>query len=140
MAFGTFDDGEEHGALAEINMVPLIDVMLVLLIIFLVTAPLMTHALRVNLPQANSAPATLTPELVTLVVDADGALYWNLEKISREQLQQRLQQTVASAPDTPLRLRADRAASWDQIAPVFALASQSGLAKLGVETEPDRAP
>jgi len=137
MAFGSFEQEDDHGAIAEINMVPLIDVMLVLLIIFLVTAPLLTHAMRVNLPKANSTPATAAPELVTLVVDAEGALYWNTEKLSRDALAERLQQTAARAPDTPLRLRADRGASWDHIAPVFALASQSGLTKLGVETEPD---
>src|SRR3954453_20960469 len=94
MAFGGFRQGAAPTPLAEINMIPLIDVMLVLLVIFIITAPLLTHAVKLDLPQASSRPNFTKPEHIGVAIDGAGALYWNGERIDRRALRERL--TTAS--------------------------------------------
>src|ERR1700694_5205502 len=84
MAFGGFDGHHEAAPMADINMTPLIDVMLVLLVIFIITAPLLTHAIRLDLPKGDSAPARQTPQTITLSIDDAGRLYWNGKPASLE--------------------------------------------------------
>ncbi len=137
MAFGGLDPGSHPQPMAEINTTPLVDVMLVLLVIFIITAPLLTHALRIDLPVAAAPAAAEKPETVTLSIDAAGALYWNDEPVPGiEALGERLQRAAARQPQPELHLRADRDTRYQRIAEVMASAQQAGIAKLGFVTDP----
>ena len=143
MAFASMDGGEDE-PLAEINMVPLIDVMLVLLIIFMVTAPLLTHAVKVDLPKAASAMSEARPEHIELSIDRDGQVFWNGQSVDATDLEARLSETAAKiAPETgnapELRLRADRQTPYEKVAQVMSAASRHGLTRLGFVTDPSEA-
>ncbi|MCQ8105439.1 biopolymer transporter ExbD [Methylomonas sp. SURF-2] len=139
MAFGGFDQHKTAGhTVAEINMIPLIDVMLVLLVIFMITAPMMTHAVKIDLPQANSQPQTPLPvEPVNLSIDNGGQLFWNQEAVSREQLRQKLAQ-LSSRPDSAeLHVRADKGVAYHIVAETLADATQAGVSRIGFVSEPE---
>ncbi len=135
------DDAEP---LAEINMVPLIDVMLVLLIIFMVTAPLLTHAVKVDLPKASSTASQPRPDAIELSIDRDGQAFWNGQAVDASALETRLGETANTARSTgtapELRLRADRQTPYEKVAQVMSAASRHGLTRLGFITEPSEAP
>jgi biopolymer transport protein ExbD len=122
--------------MAEINMTPLIDVMLVLLVIFIITAPLLTHAIRLDLPKVASAPARQTPQTVTLSIDDAGRLYWDGQALSLDAVRARLAQAGKAAQPPELHLRASRATRYDVIAQVMGAAQQAGLDRIGFVTEP----
>lgn len=136
MAFGGFGNGTNTQPLAEINMVPLIDVMLVLLIIFMVTAPLLTHAVRVELPRAASAPQSDKKESIQLAIDAGGGVYWNAEKIDASRLEQRLREAAARQMPPELHLRAERTTPYEKVAQVMSLAARHGISRISFVTEP----
>jgi biopolymer transport protein ExbD len=138
MAFGSFDSGVSR-PMVEINTTPLIDVMLVLLIIFLVTAPLLTQSIRVDLPQATAqANEDDTSEPVRLALDAAGVLYWNDEPFAEaERLEERLRLAVAADPLLEIRFSADRETRYQRVAEILAAAKRAGVAKLGFMTVPD---
>jgi biopolymer transport protein ExbD len=136
MAFGTLSEGEEDGALAEINMIPLIDVMLVLLVIFIVTAPLLTHAVKVDLPRASSTPNLTRPENVQLAIDAASQVHWNGEAVAWEALVQRLKAAAVQAPQPELHLRAERTTPYEKVAEVMSAAATAGVTRIGFVTEP----
>ena len=96
MAFGSMQGSGRQAPMAEINVVPLVDVMLVLLIIFIITAPLLTHSVKIDLPKAESAPNITQPEHIELAIRTDGSLFWNGESVALEQLASRFGATVAS--------------------------------------------
>lgn len=137
MAFGGFR--QEHGStpLAEINMIPLIDVMLVLLVIFIITAPLLTHAVKLDLPKASSQPNLTKPEHIGLAIDGSGQLYWNGERVDRKQLQQRLAAASKQQPQPEIHLRADRATRYQEIAEVMADSANAGMSRIGFVSEPE---
>ena len=135
MAFGNARNGEDDD-LAEINMVPLIDVMLVLVVIFIVTAPLLGHAVKVQLPQATSRPADAPPEAIRLSVSADGSLAWNGQPVAEGELDERFADAARADPSTELRLMADRAVPYGDVAKVMAAAARNGLGRIGFATEP----
>src|SRR3954466_7467946 len=108
MAFGGFRDSGNTTPMAEINMIPLIDVMLVLLVIFIVTAPLLTQAVKLELPKATSQPNDLRPQKVEFAIDASGALYWNGEAVSRSVVQQRFAEESKKPVQPEVHLRADQ--------------------------------
>lgn len=137
MAFGGFNQQGNSAPMAEINMVPLIDVMLVLLVIFMVTAPLMTHAVKVDLPTASSAPVQ-PAEKIDLSLDGHGQLFWNAQPLSKEQVLARLQETSLKAPDTELHLHADKGTRYELIAEVMSGAAEAGLSKIGFVTQPEK--
>jgi biopolymer transport protein ExbD len=139
MAFGGFDQHKTGGhTVAEINMIPLIDVMLVLLVIFMITAPMMTHAVKIDLPQANSQPQQPLPvEPVNLAIDNDGQLFWNQEAVSREQLRQKLAQLGSQPDSAELHVRADKNVAYHFVAEALADAAQAGIGKIGFVSEPD---
>ncbi|MDR1662620.1 MAG: biopolymer transporter ExbD [Azoarcus sp.] len=143
MAFGSFDSGVSR-PMVDINTTPLVDVMLVLLIIFLVTAPLMTQAIKVDLPQASAQPTDAEPETVRLTLDAHGALFWNGELIAETEanpkaalatLEIRLQ-ALAADPRLEVALSADRDTRYQRIAEVMGTVKKAGVAKLGFVTLP----
>ncbi|RDU94761.1 ExbD/TolR family protein [Trinickia dinghuensis] len=138
MAFGGFDKDRSAAPMAEINMTPLIDVMLVLLVIFIITAPLFTHAIRLDLPKAVSAPAPQTPQTITLSIDDASRLYWNGKALTLDDLRARLIQAGKAAQPPELHLRASRATRYDVIAQVMSAAQQAGLDRIGFVTEPPR--
>ena len=137
MAFGSFDS---HGAGSrvqnEINMVPLIDVMLVLLVIFIVTAPLLTHSVKIDLPSASSTLNDTKPEHVSLSIDANGAIYWDSERIERAEVKQRLIEMGRTKPDAELHLRADKTTQYQALAEVMADAAEAGVKKIGFVSDP----
>ena len=138
MAFGGFDrDDSPMRPMAEINTTPLVDVMLVLLVIFIITAPLMTHAIRLDLPSAEAPVSAERPETVTVSIDADEALYWNDAPVAdAAALRERLAQAAGRQPQPELHLRADRAVRYQRIAEVMSAAQQAGLARIGFVTDP----
>ena len=138
MAFGSMDTGDSSAPLAEINMVPLIDVMLVLLIIFIVTAPLLTHAVKVDLPKAASAPNETKRESVQLAIDAASQIYWNGEPVSSESLSQKLAVAARVEPQPELHIRAERTTPYDKVAQVMSEAARNGLVRIGFVTDPSR--
>ncbi|MDR2689831.1 MAG: biopolymer transporter ExbD [Azoarcus sp.] len=139
MAFGSFDSGASR-PMVEINTTPLVDVMLVLLIIFLVTAPLMTQSVRVDLPQASAQTTDIKPETIRLALDAQGTLYWNDVPIAKEEeqnLESRLQAVIRLDPQTEVQFSADRETRYQRVAEIMATAKRAGVVKLGFITLPN---
>lgn len=137
MAFGGLDPGNNPQPMAEINTTPLVDVMLVLLVVFIITAPLLTHAVRIDLPSANAPVSAQERETIALSIDATGAMYWNDEPLDGlEALDARFAQSAGLDPQPELHLRADRSTRYDRIAAVMASAQRAGIAKIGFVTEP----
>lgn len=137
MAFGGFSQEGRGAPMSEINMVPLIDVMLVLLIVFMITAPLLTHAVKIDLPNAASAAANEKPETVTLAIDDAGTLYWNDRVISDAELQARFAEAAANPVQPELHLRADRETRYQKLAEVMSAARLAGIQKMGFVTVPE---
>lgn len=136
MAFGSFQRHGESAPMAEINMIPLIDVMLVLLVIFIITAPLLTHAVKIELPKASSQPNIAKPENVQLAVRATGDVFWNGEAVDSKTLATRMS-TAARLPVQPeIHLSADRTTQYQRIAEVMSAAARAGLVKIGFVTDP----
>lgn len=133
MAFSTQDDNE---VMSEINMIPFIDVMLVLLIIFIITVPVIQHAVKVELPQAAAKPLDNQTEHIRLSVDAQGRYFWNDEAISDEALAQRLVEAANADKPPALHISADKAVRYERVAQVMASAQRAGLSKMGFMTEP----
>jgi biopolymer transport protein ExbD len=123
----------------EINTTPLIDVMLVLLVIFIITAPLLTHAVKIDLPKASSNPNITLPENIQLAVRADGAVYWNGQPVEAPELAARMSAAARLDPQPELHLRADRTTPYEKVAQVMSAAARAGLTKIGFVTEPARA-
>jgi biopolymer transport protein ExbD len=138
MAFASFDRKTSSQPMAEINMVPLIDVVLVLLVIFIVTAPLLTNVVKLDLPKATSAADIQKPEKVEFAIDANGALYWKGERISREEAVARFAAEGAKRPQPEVYLRADQNVPYRYVAETLADASKGGLSKVAFVSEPTR--
>ncbi|EIJ48821.1 biopolymer transport ExbD/TolR protein [Herbaspirillum sp. GW103] len=136
MSFGGFNDNHNSGPMADINVTPMVDVMLVLLVIFIITAPMFTHALKLDLPTAQSSPAPEKPETITLGIDAAGKLYWDDQPVSAEDMDARLATAAAKKPQPELQLRADKSTRYEMIAEVMSAAQGAGLTKLGFVTDP----
>ena len=132
--------GSEEGAvLAEINTTPLVDVMLVLLIIFLITIPVITNFVPVELPVATNIPTETKPENVTISVDIDGKVFWNnIEMTDRAQLRQRLQETARIVPQPEIHIRGHKDARYEYIGRVVVDCQRSAIAKVGFITESDK--
>jgi biopolymer transport protein ExbD len=132
MAFTSNSGG---GPMAEINVTPLVDVMLVLLIIFMITAPLMSHKIRIDLPQANpNVQQENPPEPIDLAIKENGDLFWNDEPVTDAILQAQLRVAAQKSPQPELQIRADKPTQWQKIATVMAEAKAAGMVKLGFMT------
>ncbi len=138
MAFGSFDRKNASQPMAEINMVPLIDVVLVLLVIFIVTAPLLTNAVKLDLPKASSTADIQKPEKVEFAIDATGSLFWKGERISRTDAAARFLAEGQKRPQPEIYLRADQNVPYRYVAETLADASKAGLAKVAFVSEPER--
>jgi biopolymer transport protein ExbD len=140
MAFGGFSDDKQPKLMSEINVTPMVDVMLVLLVIFIITAPLFTHAIKLDLPQAQSAPAPEKPDTISLSVNGQGKIFWNNNEIASPELNSKLATAAQKSPMPELQLRADKETRYETIAQVMAAAQSNGLTKIGFVTEPKEAP
>ena len=140
MAFSSGNDS--GGPMAEINVTPLVDVMLVLLIIFIITAPLMSHKVKVELPEANliqnpdTAPDRKNP--ITVAVKEDGKLYWNDEEVSKETLESRFATAAQQTPQPPLNLRGDKTTKMKVINEVTKIAQGQGMLDVGFVATKDK--
>ncbi|MGO4277358.1 outer membrane transport energization protein ExbD [Cupriavidus sp. OV038] len=135
MAFGTLD-GDDDEVMSEINMTPLVDVMLVLLIIFIITIPVINHAVKIDLPRATNQPNDTKPQNINVSVDAQGKVFWNQQEVDEAALEQRIAEAAQQEPQPELHLRADREVRYERVAEVMAAAQHGGLGKIGFITEP----
>lgn len=135
MSFGSFNT-QHHAVKAEINVVPLVDVMLVLLVIFIITAPLLTNSVKVDLPKASSSPNITKPDHVELGIKEDGSLFWNGETVTKETLAQRFSIEAKKEPQPEVHIRADKHAQYDYVAQAMSVAARAGLVKIGFVTDP----
>jgi len=133
MAFGAFEDKTGLTPMAEINTTPLVDVMLVLLVIFIITAPLFHQAVPIDLPKVDATRLEDKPRVIQLAIDADGRVYWNGEPLHRDALAGRL--AAAREGDPELHLRADRGTRYERVAEVMAAAQRAGIGKIAFVTE-----
>ena len=136
MAFGGFNDNKQGAPMSEINVTPMVDVMLVLLVIFIITAPLFTHSVKLDLPNAQSAPAPEKPETVSLSINEQGTIFWDNTALDQKDLDARLAAAAQRNPQPELQLRADKSTRYEVIAQVMAAAQNNGLTKMGFVTDP----
>ncbi|MDD5181262.1 MAG: biopolymer transporter ExbD [Gallionellaceae bacterium] len=136
MAFGSFDARRHQGPMAEINVVPLVDVMLVLLVIFIITAPLLTNAVKIDLPKASSNPNITKPDHIEFGIREDGSFFWNGERVEKNSLPGRFALEAKKQPQPELHIRADRLAHYELVAQVMSGAAKAGLVRIGFVTEP----
>jgi len=134
MSFGSFDDKPGVSPMAEINTTPLVDVMLVLLVIFIITAPLFHQAVPIDLPKVDATKLEDKPLVIQLALDEAGQIYWNGEAIHRDALPMRL--SAVRAGDPELHLRADRGTRYERVADVMAAAQHAGIVKIAFVTDP----
>ena len=125
--------------MSEINTTPLVDVMLVLLILFLITIPVITQSVKVDLPQAANIPTQTKPENINIAVDAEGNVFWNTAQLpDNEALLERIKQVAVMDPQPEIHVRGDRATAYEHIGRVIVTAQRGGIQKVGFITEPDR--
>ena len=136
MAMGSFDSRRHQGPMAEINVVPLVDVMLVLLVIFIITAPLMTNAVKIDLPKATSNPNVTKPDHIEFGIREDGSFFWNGERVEMSLLPERFALEAKKQPQPELHIRADRLAHYELVAQVMSRAAKAGIVRIGFVTEP----
>jgi biopolymer transport protein ExbD len=136
MAIGSFNGRSHQTPLADMNVVPLVDVMLVLLVIFIVTAPLLTHSVRIDLPKASSSTNITKPEHIEFGIREDGDLFWNGEKLTLADLGPRFAAAAQRQPQPELHIRADRNARYESVALVMSVAAKAGLTRIGFVTDP----
>ena len=137
MAFGSFNSGSNSAPMAEINVIPLVDIMLVLLVIFIITAPLLTHAVKIDLPKAESTANVLKVENVQLAIDAAGTVFWNGEVVDEAALSERMRVASQMPTHPEIHIHADRDARYAKIAEVMSEAARLGLTKIGFVTDPN---
>ena len=130
--------GDEGGAIASINTTPLVDVMLVLLIIFLITIPVITKTVPVALPKAVNIPTQTKPENITIAVDKEGNIYWNDKKVAnRNELLGLVEGAAVKKPQPEIHIRGDKEARYEDIGRVMYAIQRGGIVKVGFLTEPD---
>ncbi len=138
MAMGSFNGRQHQAPLAEMNVVPLVDVMLVLLVIFIVTAPLLTHSVKIDLPRATSSANMTKPAHIEFAIRASGELFWAGEPVAEAALVTRFAAAAQQQPQPELHIRADRDARYESVARVMSMAAKAGLTRIGFVTDPDR--
>jgi biopolymer transport protein ExbD len=140
MAFGGFNDNRHQTPISDINVTPMVDVMLVLLVIFIITAPLLTHAIKINLPDAPAKAAPEKSESVTISIDPRGKLFWDNDVLASKDLDAKLIELAKKIPQPELQIRADNETRYEIIAKVMSAAQSNGITKLGFITEPKTPP
>jgi biopolymer transport protein TolR len=135
MAFGRLERSVSAQPMSDINMTPLIDVMLVLLVIFMITAPLMTSSLKLDLPRAEGARPTDAPQFVALAIDTQGHFFWGDEAVSVDTLRLRVREAAVRNPATEVQLRADKSVPYGRVAELIGVVQEGGLTRVGFVTE-----
>jgi biopolymer transport protein ExbD/biopolymer transport protein TolR len=135
MAFGRLQRAATSQPMSDINMTPLIDVMLVLLVIFMITAPLMSTSLKLDLPKAEGAKPTDAQQFVTLAIDTQGRFFWGDEPVSADTLRLRVREAAVRNPATEVQLRADKSVPYGRVAELIGLVQEGGLNRVGFVTE-----
>ncbi len=136
MAMGSLSDRTDDDFNPEINTTPLVDVMLVLLIIFIITIPVINHSVNLELPRASAQPSKAKPETVTLSIDAQGKVFWNNKPLADEDLPTQIADAARREPQPIVHLRAARTTQYEKVAQVMAAAQNGGLTKIGFITDP----
>ncbi len=136
MAIGSFNGRGHQAPMADMNVVPLVDVMLVLLVIFIVTAPLLTHSVKIDLPKASSSANITKAEHIELGIREGGELFWNGEKLAFSDLGSRFAAAARQQPQPELHIRADRHVRYEALAQVMSAAAKAGLTRIGFVTDP----
>jgi biopolymer transport protein TolR len=136
MAFGRLERSSRPPPMSDINMTPLIDVMLVLLVIFMITAPLMSSSLKLNLPKADGAQPNDAPQFVSVALDPQGKLYFGDEALEPAAFAARVAETARQNPRTEVQLRADKSVPYGRVAELIGLVQKAGLNRIGFVTEP----
>ena len=136
MAFGRLERTTGPQPMVDINTTPLIDVMLVLLVIFMITAPLMTSALKLDLPKTEGAQPSDAPQSIALAIDASGQLFVGVERVDADMLRTRVAEAARLNPATEVQLRADRSVPYGRVAELIGLVQKGGLSRIGFVTEP----
>ena len=135
MAFGRLERNSGPAPMSDINMTPLIDVMLVLLVIFMITAPLMTSSLKLDLPKAEGAKPTDAQQFVTMAIDPQGRFFWGDEQVSIDTLRLRVREAAVRNPATEVQLRADKTVPYGRVAELIGGVQAAGLTRIGLVTE-----
>jgi len=137
MSIGGLDD--EDKPMSEINTTPLVDVMLVLLILFLITIPVITQSVKVDLPKAANIPTATKPENINIAVDVEGNVYWNTALVpNQDALLERIKAVAVMDPQPEIHVRGDRGTAYEHIGRVIVICQRGGISKVGFITEPDR--
>ncbi len=136
MAFGSFNHHRQKESMADINVTPMVDVMLVLLVIFIISAPMFTNAVQLELPKAQARALQQEADTVTLAIDAAGTVYWNNDALQAGELEQRLAEAAGLPQQPELQLRADKDTRYEVVAQVMAAAQSHGLTRIGFVTDP----
>ena len=136
MSFGAFNAHRPHSMMSDINVTPMVDVMLVLLVIFIMAAPVFTHAVKLDLPRAQSTVQAQQGDTVEIAIDAAGAVFWDGAALGDAALDIRLAQAAQRNPPPELQLRADRNTRYEAVAKLMAAAQARGLLKIGFVTDP----
>ena len=137
MSFHIQKDDSEDSIMSEINMTPMVDVMLVLLIIFIITLPVIQQAVKIELPKANSVRNEVKPESVQITIDAKGQIFWNSAPIDLKKFNSNAENAAKKEPQPDINLRADKAVQYEYVAQVLAASKRAGLTKIGFITEPN---
>jgi len=136
MAFGSFNHHRQKESMADINVTPMVDVMLVLLVIFIISAPMFTNAVQLELPKAQAKALQQEADTVTLAIDAGGTVYWNNDALQAGELEERLAEAAGLPQQPELQLRADKDTRYEVVAQVMAAAQSHGLTRIGFVTDP----
>jgi biopolymer transport protein ExbD len=138
MAFGAFNHHRQKESMADINVTPMVDVMLCLLVIFIISAPMFTNAVKLDLPKAQASAAQEQPDTLKVAIDATGTVFWDNEALKPAELDERLAAAAARQPQPELQLRADKDTRYEVVAQVMAAAQTHGLTKIGFVTDPKK--
>ncbi|MGL4668214.1 MAG: ExbD/TolR family protein [Saezia sp.] len=136
MSFANYENEEEYGVVSEINMIPMIDIMLVLLIVFIITAPVMHHAFKLDLPQESNVPQEMKIDTIQIAIEVDGKYRWNSEYITVEEMQAKMLQAAVLSPQPEIHLSGDRNVRYEVVIHVISMAQHASLTKIGFVTEP----
>ncbi len=138
MAFGRLERSQGDPPMSEINVTPLVDVMLVLVVIFIITAPLLASSIRLDLPKAEGTQAGDAPRFVSVVVDKAGQVFLNDKPVQGEQLATQLAAAAKQNPDTEIQLRADQGVAYGKVVEVMGVVHKAGLSRIGFGAEPPK--
>jgi len=138
MAFGRLERTHGPQPMSDINMTPLVDVMLVLVVIFIITAPLLANSIRLDLPRTDSAKPNEAPKFITVALDKAGQVFVDDKPVTPPQLAQRLAEAAQRNPETEVQLRADQAVPYGRVVEVMGAAQKAGLNRIGFVAEPEQ--